>query len=79
MRDATGGKDFGNTTNAFRADISGGGGIDTYFPEIDLSERFGLIWGLRLEKATTDKIVFEVRDDLSGLSVFDIKGYGIRI
>ena len=42
FRDATGGKDFGDGTNAWKADIAGGTGEDTYFPSIDFSERFGL-------------------------------------
>jgi hypothetical protein len=80
FRDATGGKGFGDGTGAWKADIAGGGGEDTYFPEIDLEERFGLQWGLRLVKGTTDSIVFRVQDNLStGLSTFNIKAYGIRI
>jgi hypothetical protein len=80
FRDATGGKDFGEGTSAWRADIAGGGGEDTYFPELNLTERFGLTWGLRLVKGTTDKLVFRVQDDLStGLTAFNIKAYGIQI
>jgi len=79
FRDATGGKDFGDGTGAWKADISGGTGQDTYFPEIDLSERFGLQWGLRIAKGSSTKLVYEVRDNLAGLAVFNIKAYGIRI
>lgn len=80
FRDATGGKDFGDGTTSWKADIAGGTGEDTYFPEIDLSLRFGLVWGLRLVAGSTDRLVFKVRDNLSsGISVFNIKGYGIII
>ena len=79
FRDATGGKDFGDGTNAWKADISGGTGEDTYFPEIDLGDRYGLQWGLRIEAGTTGQLVYEVRDNLAGLSVFNIKAYGIRL
>ena len=79
FRDATGGKGFGDGTGSWKADISGSG-KDTYFPEYDLNLRFGLIWGLRLIKGSTDQIVFKVRDNLStGIEDFNIKGYGIRI
>ena len=32
FRDSTGGKDFGTGTDAWKADIAGGAGEDTYFP-----------------------------------------------
>ena len=79
FRSATGGKEFGDGTGAYKADIAGGSGQDTYSPELDFYARFGLQWGLRLVKGSTDRIVFRVRDNLAGLSVFNIKAYGIRI
>ncbi|MEE9540672.1 MAG: hypothetical protein V3V85_04165 [Candidatus Thorarchaeota archaeon] len=70
---------IGSGTAAFRADITGGG-ADAYLPTIDFSQIFGLPWGLRLRKSTTDTITFTVRDDLStGIDQFDIIGYGIKI
>lgn len=69
---------FGNTTNAFRAsNVSGSS--EGYIPTIDLAVTFGLPWGVRLRKATTDKLVFKVRDDLTGVDAFNIIGYGIQI
>lgn len=79
FRDATAGKGFGSGATAWLADIQGGAGEDTYFPEIDLQERFGLVWGLKLPKSSSARIVFEVQDNLTALSTFNIKGYGIRI
>ena len=76
FRDSTGGKNFGDGTGAWKADIAGGGGEDTYFPSIDFTALFGLQWGLRLVKGKTDRLVFRVRDNLAGLSVFNIKAYG---
>jgi hypothetical protein len=71
---------IGDGSSAFRADISGGGGTDTYFMRLDLAETFGLQWGLRLIKGTTAKIQFKVQDNLStGIDVFNIIGYGIFI
>ena len=79
FRSATGGKGFGTGTGAFLADISGGAGEDTYLPEIDLSERFGLQWGLKLPRNSTAYLAYDVQDNLTGLSVFNIKAFGIRV
>lgn len=79
FRDATAGKGFGSGTSSWLADIAGGAGEDTYFPEIDFQKRFGLMWGLHIPRGSDSIIVFEVRDNLAGLSTFNIKGYGIRI
>jgi hypothetical protein len=69
---------FGAGTTAFRADTQGGAGEDTYLPAIDLGKTFGLPWGLRLRKGTQDKLVFKIKDNLTGLSTFNIIGYGVR-
>ena len=68
---------FGTTTNAFRAsNVSGNS--EAYIPQVDFSEIFGLPWGIRLRKGTTDKLQFTIRDDVSGVDQFDTIGYGIR-
>jgi len=69
---------FGAGTTAFKADISGGG-ADTYLPVIDLSATFGLPWGIRLRKGSTDTLTFCVLDNLTGISTFNIIGYGINV
>jgi len=67
----------GTGSSAFRADISGGGGTDTYFMRLDLGETFGLIHGLRLQRGTNDRMSFTVKDNLSsGIDHFDIVAYG---
>jgi hypothetical protein len=70
---------IGSGTDAFLADVSGGGSEKSYFPSIDISESYGLPWGLKLKKGTTDKIIFRVNDNLSNLTTFNIVAYGIRI
>lgn len=77
FRDATHGKEFGDTS-PWLVDIAGGAGEDTYFPVIDIEEAFGVQWGLLLKKNSDDRLGFSVRDNLTGLTVFNIKGYGIR-
>ena len=78
VRLAVGQPAFGNTTNAFRAS-NVAGNSEGYIPTIDLSVTFGLPWGVRLRQATTDKLVFKIRDDLTGVDAFDVIGYGIQI
>jgi len=62
----------------YKLDQGGMGSDDTYIPVIDLTATFGITWGLRLRKGSTDKVIFTVNDDLAGLTVFNIIGYGIR-
>lgn len=62
-------------------DLSGGG-ADSIIVDIDLTRLFGLSWGIRLVKGSTDKLVFTVKDNLTaatGLDEFNIIGYGIKI
>lgn len=65
--------------DAYKADLSGSG-ADAYLPVIDMSQTFGMNYGMRLRKGSTDQICFTIRDNLSvGLDRFDIIGYGIQI
>jgi hypothetical protein len=70
---------IGTGVDAFLADVSGGGTEKSYLPTIDLSETFGLAYGLRIRKGSNDKLIFTVRDDLSSLTTFNAIGYGLRI
>jgi hypothetical protein len=78
IRLALGNPSFGDATNAFRApNVSGTS--EAYIPVLDFSTIFGMPWGFRLRKGTTDKLTFTVRDNLSGLDQFDAIAYGIRV
>jgi len=68
---------IGTGTEAYLADVSGGGTSKAYLPIIDISEQFGKPWGIRLRKGTNDKLTFIVRDDLSTLDAFDAISYGV--
>jgi hypothetical protein len=70
---------IGTGADAFLADVSGGGTSKSYLPTIDMAETFGLPYGLRLRKGTTDKLIFRVNDNLTGLDRFTAIGYGIRM
>jgi hypothetical protein len=79
FRDATEGKGFGGKTDAWLADIKGGGGEDTYFPEFDLRKRYGLHYGLKISRGTRAELIYKVRDNLIGLNIFNIKAHGFRL
>jgi hypothetical protein len=70
---------IGTGVEAYLADVSGGGSEKSYFPIIDFSESYGLQYGVRLRKGTTDKLAFRVRDNLTGLTTFNAQAFGIRI
>jgi hypothetical protein len=69
---------IGTGTDAYLADVSGGASEKAYLPIIDISEQFGKPWGIRLRKGTIDKMVFVIRDDLTGLINFDCIAYGTQ-
>lgn len=77
MRLALGVPAIGDGASAFRADVSGSA-ADSYLPVIDLSILFGLPWGVRLRKASTDRLSFIIKDNVSALDQFDVIGYGIK-
>ena len=70
---------IGTGLEAYLADVSGGGSEKSYLPNMDMKEIYGLPWGLRLRKATNDRLVFRVQDDLTGLSTFNAIATGTRI
>ena len=70
---------IGTGTEAFLADVSGGGSEKSYFPNIDMEEIYGFQWGLRLRKGTKDRLLFRIQDDLTGLSTFNAIATGTRV
>jgi hypothetical protein len=70
---------IGSGVDAYLADVSGGSAEKSYLPSIDFKEIYGLPWGLRLRKGSTDRIVFRVQDDLSALTTFNAIATGTRI
>lgn len=68
---------IGDGVSSWLADVSGGGTESAYLPVIDISEQFGKPWGLRLRANSEDRMIFTVRDDLTGLTNFDAICYGV--
>ena len=60
---------FGTTTNAFRAS-NVAGNSEGYVPVIDMFTLFGMQYGIRLRKGTTDRLVFKINDDTTGVDEF---------
>jgi hypothetical protein len=69
----------GTGTDAFLADVSGGGSEKSYMPIIDIQETFGLPFGLKLREGTKDKFIFKIQDDLTGITTFNAICYGIQL
>jgi hypothetical protein len=70
---------IGTGVDSYLADVSGGGTEKSYLPSIDMAELFGLAYGVRLRRGTTDRISFTVRDDLSTLVTFNAIAYGLQL
>lgn len=62
---------------AIFANISGNN--EGVIPVIDLAKTFGVPFGLRLKKGSLDNLEFLVKDNLTTISTFNIKAYGIKI
>ena len=69
---------FGTGTAAFQL-TNAITASEAYVGTIDLEDVFGLHWGLKLRKNTTDRIGFTVRDNISTIDAMTIKVYGIRV
>ena len=70
---------IGTGVEAYLADVSGGGTEKSYLPNLDVTEIYGLSYGLRLRKGTLDKLIFRVQDNLTGLTTFNAIATGTRV
>lgn len=70
---------IGTGADSYLADVSGGGTSKSYLPLLDIEETYGMPFGLRLQKGTTDKLIFRIQDNLAGLDRFTAIAYGFRI
>jgi hypothetical protein len=52
---------------------------EAFIPTINLTNTFGLPWGIKLRANTNDKLVWQVRDDNTGPDQFDIVAYGTKV
>lgn len=66
---------FGTGTAAFLAsNVSGAS--EAYIPILDLTDVFGLPYGLRLPQDSDKKLILRIKDDVSTVDRFDIKAFG---
>ena len=77
VRLARGQPAFGDAAGAFRANnvVSTSEG---YLPVIDFSATFGMPWGLKLRKASEDRVAIEINDDVSAVDAFNVIAYGVQ-
>ena len=66
---------FGDSAGAFRG-TNIQGSSEGYIPVLDVGKIFGMPYGLRLKEGTTERLVFRVRDDTTGVDRFDIVAFG---
>lgn len=66
---ARGNPSFGTGSSAFRAN-NVSGNSEGFLPVLDMFQIFGLQYGIRLRKGTKDKLVIEIRDDVTGVDEF---------
>ncbi len=66
---------FGDGTTAFIANnvdfISEG-----IIPILDFKDTFGFRWGLELRNGSTQKLILQIRDDITGIDAMDVICYG---
>lgn len=81
IRLALGYPGFGDGTAVFRASnvSSPPSSSEAYIPIIDFSQMFGLQYGLKLRRGSTDKLIFRINDDVTGVDQFDAIAYGIKV
>ena len=69
---------WGDPTGAFIAN-NVLGTSEAVLPVLDFRKVFGLPYGIKLGAGTTDKLVLEIRDNVSAVDQFDIIAYGTRV
>lgn len=66
---------IGSGADSYRAqNVSGAS--EGYLVTLDFSDQFGLPWGIRLRKNSTEKLVIRIQDDISLIDQFDVIAYG---
>lgn len=66
---------FGTGNAAFRA-TNVSGTSEAFIPILDITDVFGMPYGLRLPQHSTKKLKLRIRDNTTGVDRFDVKVYG---
>lgn len=69
---------FGDSAGSFRASKVVGAS-EGYIPNLNISNVFGMNWGLRLRGGTNDKFTLAVQDDTTGVDAFNVICYGTKV
>jgi len=68
---------FGDAAGAFRAsNVSGNS--EGYIPILDIVNQFGMPWGIKLRRGSTQRLTLRVRDDTTGVDAFNCIAYGFE-
>jgi hypothetical protein len=66
---------FGTGSAAFLAsNVSGAS--EAFVPILDISDVFGLTYGIRLPKGSDKKLILRIQDNATGIDRFDVKAFG---
>ena len=77
VRLAQGNPSFGTGNASFLAS-NVEGTSEAFIPVIDFAAVFGLPWGLRLRKGSTDSLVLVVQDTTTAVDAFNMIAYGVQ-
>lgn len=66
---------IGNGASSYRAN-NVSGNSEGFIMTLDFRKQFGLPWGIRLANNTNLRLVLQVRDDITGVDLFDAVAYG---
>lgn len=69
---------FGDGASAFKSS-NVFGASEAYHPVLDVDEVFGLQYGVKIPAGSNKRIVFKIRDDVSGVERFDVKVFGYDV
>jgi hypothetical protein len=75
VRLAAGDPAFGTGVGSFKAP-NVEGKVDAFIPVMDLKKTFGFTYGLRLSAGSSQRIVLNIRDDISAIDSFNAIAYG---
>ena len=66
---------FGSGTASFLAS-NVVGASEAFVPVLDITDVFGMIYGLKIPRDTSKKLILRVNDDVTAIDRFDIKAFG---
>jgi len=69
---------FGRSSDVFQVKNAAGSN-EAYVPVLDIRSVFGMLYGVKIPKGSNRRIVFKIRDNVSGIDAFDCKVFGYDV